>query len=240
MLLNFSATKMFALALNRGLGFSMLFAIATGTLLTSCSETPQDGKPQPKKADEVPSPAASTGSDSAGSGVGKETLDASKSASAPNNAPVKKTPGSTDPTVTNSPTVAPPEPPAAPAKREIFQLQKSDKSDYIYSADRNEGASLGYENEGMAFLLFLEQQPGTTGLNRCNANGKHFASTSSNCEGATNEGQLGFISTESQNSTKQLFRCRASIGKYFLTTNSQLCADNNFVNEGSLGFVPSK
>lgn len=132
---------------------------------------------------------------------------------------------------------APPAPPA-PQTHDVYRLQKNDASDYLYSTDSHEGAQYGYQYEGIAFKLFSEHfSADVSALYRCARNGKHFLSLAANCDGATVEGRIGYVFRNQQDSTSELFRCRAPNGKYFITTERVFCLNYNFTIETSLGFV---
>jgi hypothetical protein len=103
-----------------------------------------------------------------------------------------------------------------------------------------EGASASYGFETTGFHLFPSGGTGYLALYRCfnSANGDHFVSSQSNCEGKNQEGVLGYAATQSGPGLVPLYRFyRSSTGDHLITVNYSEGTSGGYASEGGLGFV---
>ena len=132
-----------------------------------------------------------------------------------------------------------------PARTAIHRLFSQPYGDHLYGTDPDEGAAGGYVLEGRDyFYLLAAPAPGHVPLYRCltPSTPDHFLSTLQSCEGATNQGQLGYIATTQISGTVPLYRLyRYGWGNTFYTLSAAE-ADNavvqySYTPQGVTGYV---
>jgi hypothetical protein len=135
--------------------------------------------------------------------------------------------------------------PDPPARTAIHRLFSQPYGDHLYGTDPDEGAAAGYVLEGLNyFYLLAAPAPGHVPLYRCltPSTPDHFLSTLQSCEGATNQGLLGYIATTQISGTVPLYRLyRYGWGNTFYTLSAAE-ADNavvqySYTPQGVTGYV---
>lgn len=124
--------------------------------------------------------------------------------------------------------------------------RSSKAGEHFYTTSLTEAACCGFTVELQNF--FYVYKATTTGLvafHRCLlANGKHFYTQASNCEGAAgalNEGVLGYVATSATCGAVPLYRLSHPSSSHFYTTS--LAEKNNavsafgYIDEGIAGYV---
>ena len=116
--------------------------------------------------------------------------------------------------------------------------------EHFYTTSATEAVCCGYQLESANFYYLYSAQTGTlVPFYRCALNiGKHFYTTSSNCEGApgVNEGTLGYIATSAVCGAVALYRTAHANGDHFFTTSSSerdYAVSTGYVDEGIAGYV---
>lgn len=125
-------------------------------------------------------------------------------------------------------------------RRPIFRFFMPSQ-DHFYTTGFMEGHSAGLDADGRTFYLYTSDGSGRYALYRCYAaaSGDHFVSASSNCEGQTVGGILGYSASSSGTGLKELHRCyRVSDTDHLATTSMAECTNNGYTYVQSLGFVP--
>lgn len=120
----------------------------------------------------------------------------------------------------------------------IYRFYKSPR--HFLSTSFTEGAAAGYAFETTGFHLFPAASSGDLPLYRCrnSSSGAHFVSTQSSCEGKTQEGILGYGSSQPGPNLVQLHRFfRSTTNDYLITVNYSEGANNGYAYEGGLGYV---
>jgi len=137
--------------------------------------------------------------------------------------------------------------PAATTNSEtpVYRFRYSAKNaiHHFYTQSYSEGAGAGYQLDGTLFRTFPAAGGGLTALYRCNsANSQgndHFLSTASNCEGTSNEGIMGYISTVAGAGLTPLYRFhKASSTDHMLTTDYNEGTAAGYTFEATIGYVP--
>lgn len=114
-------------------------------------------------------------------------------------------------------------------------------NDFLFSLSSVEGPRAGYYPDEARFGTLAVGTGGTTPLFRCLSNGAvrtHFLSTATNCEGHTNEGSLGNISTTAKAGLVPLVRwvhLKSSI--HIVVIPSEKIDLTGWKQEGTLGYV---
>jgi hypothetical protein len=127
----------------------------------------------------------------------------------------------------------------------IHRLFSQSYGDHLYGQDPDEGAGQGYVLEARDyFYLASARDGGHVPLYRCHTppTHDHFLSTSASCEGATNVGLLGHISTSPIPGTVPLYRLhRAGTGNTFYTMSAEEAAQAvalySYAPKGVTGYV---
>ncbi len=104
----------------------------------------------------------------------------------------------------------------------------------------SEAASAGFNFETTGFHLFVNGGANRRALYRCfnPANGDHFVSTQSNCEGRRGEGILGYASTSQVAGLLPLYRFyKANTSDHLITVNYNEGSQGGYAYEGILGYV---
>jgi hypothetical protein len=135
--------------------------------------------------------------------------------------------------------------PGPAARTAIHRLFSQPLGDHLYGQDPNEGAQSGYVLEARDYFYLASTPAGQhVPLYRCHTleTHDHFLSTVANCEGATGEGQLGYVATTQVSGTVPLYRLyRAGTGNTFYTMSTEE-ADNavsqySYARQGVTGYV---
>jgi hypothetical protein len=106
-------------------------------------------------------------------------------------------------------------------------------SDYLLTAYLGENPE-DYDFDGVAFRVYKNGGNGRRPLYRCRTSWDHFTSWSSNCEGQTKEGVLGYVSKTETEGSREIWRCNHET--HYTTVNQQECIDKGKKVESSLGF----
>ena len=90
--------------------------------------------------------------------------------------------------------------------------------------------------------IYAATHSGLTAWRRClKANGKHFYTTSANCEGTTVEGVMGYVSTSELPGSTALYRSfNGNNGDHLFTTSlseHQGAVAGNYQDEGIAAYV---
>jgi hypothetical protein len=120
----------------------------------------------------------------------------------------------------------------------IFRFRQN--SQHFYTVNYLEGSNAGLQPEQIASALYTGNGPGSIGLYRCynSSNGDHFISTSSACEGQTQEGLMGYAYTTAGAGRRALYRFyKASIADHLITVDFSEGTNNGYTSEGILGYV---
>lgn len=120
----------------------------------------------------------------------------------------------------------------------VYRFFKSPK--HLMTTSYTEAASAGYSFETTGFHLFPGGGAGYLPLYRCrnSSSGAHFVSIQSNCEGKTQEGVLGFASTQPGSNLVPLYRFyRSTTSDYLVTVNYGEGTAGGYTYEGGLGYV---
>jgi len=143
------------------------------------------------------------------------------------------------------PTTPEPTPEPTPERTAIHRLFSQPYGDHLYGTNPDEDAAGGYVLEAQNyFYLSAATAAGHVPLYRCftASTHDHFLSTMQSCEGATNEGMLGYIATSQVAGTGPLYRLyRAGTGNTFYTLSAEE-ADNavvqySYAKQGITGYV---
>lgn len=119
--------------------------------------------------------------------------------------------------------------------------RSNNRNDFLFSVSSVEGPKAGYYPDEARFGTLSVGAGGTTPLFRCLSNGSvrtHFLSTATNCEGHTNEGSLGNISTTSKAGLVPLVRwvhLKSSI--HIVVIPNEKIDLTGWKQEGTLGYV---
>ena len=123
----------------------------------------------------------------------------------------------------------------------IFEGINASTKDQLLTVSVGEGApAWSYTSLAPKFYLAPNAIPGAAGMHplyRCKASG-HFVSTSSNCEGNTNEGLYGYAFNESSPGLAPLQRMYSrSTGQHFVTTRPEEAIAADYSVESIIGYV---
>jgi hypothetical protein len=123
----------------------------------------------------------------------------------------------------------------------VHRFFKSGK--HLFTLDYSEGVNNGFAYEGVGFTTYIAPQASNSApLYRCykGSTNDHFASVDPNCEGATNEGSYGYLSTVPGFGLTPLMRFYYPAGRDHLQTKifSEVGLNPNWSFEGVLGYVP--
>ncbi|MCI4591484.1 hypothetical protein MOK15_15485 [Sphingobium sp. BYY-5] len=125
-------------------------------------------------------------------------------------------------------------------KRPVFTFFEPSRG-HFYTLGFLEGHNAGMDAAGPTFYLYTSGGSGRYALYRCYdaAGGNHFVTASSNCEGQTVEGILGYSAASNAAGLTELHRCfRASDTDHLVTANMAECTNYGYAYVQSLGFVP--
>lgn len=111
---------------------------------------------------------------------------------------------------------------------------------HMWGRSHNELTSVGYSVDGKAFDVFKTPGPGRVTLYSCTfGSTRYFISTSSNCDGETLVGSLGYANTSSSNETPSLLYSCYDGFSHLVVKNTTECTNNKFDQINSLGaYVP--
>src|SRR5262245_4974961 len=125
---------------------------------------------------------------------------------------------------------------------DMFRFSRATSGEHFYTATFSEGVNAGFKSEGIGFRFYSGGGIGRIPIYRCYAVGWHFISTLSNCEGATVEGQYGWIDSGQLAGTVALKRFyRTAGGDHFYTTDdaeASAIQARGYVFESIIGYVP--
>lgn len=137
-------------------------------------------------------------------------------------------------------TCEPPQP-ADTNQRNVYRFFIDNAKDHFLTLSWSEGTNSGGTYEGIAFKVFVnpidaDMQP----IYRCYwyAKSDHFVSTQSDCEGLTNEGTYGYISTIPRSNFMALYRLWIPNWSDHISTTNLGEVVSGVVNEGIKGYVP--
>lgn len=116
--------------------------------------------------------------------------------------------------------------------------------EHFFTENIFEGLSAGFDPESIAFSVLASNAGvfSAVPIYPCCliANGKHFISRQSNCEGETAEGRYGYIYSVSVSGSFPLYRFYlASTGDHLETTNYNEGVVAGYAFESTLGYVPA-
>ena len=118
------------------------------------------------------------------------------------------------------------------------------RGEHFFTLSNTEvSTSHGWIAEGIGFYVLGTADAGTSGLYRCyeTANGFHFVSRDSNCEGYKNEGLYGYVYTSQMSGTTPLLRFYNGDGDHMETLNPteiDATVGKGWRFEGISGFTP--
>jgi phosphatidylserine/phosphatidylglycerophosphate/cardiolipin synthase-like enzyme len=132
-------------------------------------------------------------------------------------------------------------PNASPAQKRaaatVYRAYNESTKDHLLGPAAGEGAP-AWRPEGAAFHIWSSPLPANDlPLYRCRYDAaKHFLSNDAGCEGRTNEGQLGHVSSAPLPGAIPIVRCFKN-GDHLTTTNAAECTSNGFTVEVAQGYV---
>jgi hypothetical protein len=128
-------------------------------------------------------------------------------------------------------------PPADPNLRNVYRFYRGgSRPDRFFTLNYGEAIYGGYTQEGIGFVTYANPIDGSMyPLYRCNSGG-HFVSAHANCEGFSNEGVYGYVSSIPRSGFTALYRFQRGY-EHLATKNFAEGAGWNY--EGVLGYVPN-
>ena len=131
----------------------------------------------------------------------------------------------------------------AEAGTPMYRFYKSTTGEHFYTATFTEGVNAGFKSEGIGFQFYSSSAIGRIAIYRCAGGGRHFISTSSNCESQTVEGTYGYVDSSQLSGDVGVVRYYSSAGgDHVYTTDSgegAALVDRGYVSEGTIGYVPA-
>ena len=130
-------------------------------------------------------------------------------------------------------------PTGGPSPTTMVPIYRFLKGKHFMTLSYTEAASNGWTFETTGFHLFPSGGPGYSAIYRCYnlAATDRFLSTSSNCEGYSVEGLVGYASAGPATGLVPIYRMyRASIKDHLITANPSEGTNNGYVSEGILGY----
>lgn len=127
-------------------------------------------------------------------------------------------------------------------KQDNYRFYMGSTGEHFITANYLEGVNAGFTFEGVAFRSIVASAAvaNTLKLYRCyeSSVGKHFVSSSSNCEGHTQEGDLGQIYSSQISGSVPLYRFYNTVNKdRLVTSNYAEGIASGYRLDGILGYV---
>ena len=130
---------------------------------------------------------------------------------------------------------------AQSALQDVHRFHKNGK--HLFTLNYSEGIGAGFTYEGVGFTVYVSAlDSNMTVLYRCyrSSHHDHFASTDANCEGFTNEGAYGYVSTVPRAGFTPLYRFfHPSLHDHLQTKNyAEVGGVGSWRFDFILGYVP--
>lgn len=138
-------------------------------------------------------------------------------------------------------TTCEPSQPSDGNQRNVYRFFIKNAKDHFLTLSWSEGMASGGTYEGIAFKIFVNPiDANMHPIYRCywNSKSNHFVSLQTDCEGYTNEGLYGYVSTIPRSGFLAMYRLWIPKSSDHINTTNLAEVVSGIVNEGIKGYVP--